>query len=814
LQRGTDLKQFASIVVSLILLTQSFLANSVANTLSATEYVSIQEDGQTLPTGSRAEYSSISGDGRYVVFMSRSNNLVSGDTGSNCDIFLKDMSTGKIVILSHAADNTPANGSSYWATITPNGRFIVFYSDASNLVSGDTNGVTDIFLVDRGTDNDETNNSIERISLTTTGTEIRGYPSSVRKSAISDDGNFVVFSTNAPGNIMGSGITDTNRNEDVYLWERSTGAIRLISHIPSSDTTAANLTSSAPVISGDGRYIAYLSLATNLDANIGGAGLSDTNNSYDVFLYSVATDTNKLISLTTTRQLAATGSSSSLDISYDGDRIVWTTNMQLDPVKDTNGTGGSDIYMYKRSSDSIILSSTYNYVAAGQHDVYNFASYFPSISADGRYISFASSSVNLVPGKNLYTIGDVYIHDTDTGDNIRVSVAADGSEATSGSAYSISTDISADGQYVTYSSISTGLVAGITDTNAQYDVFRSKADWQAPTVRATSLSKSYLTTGPAAIQVTFSEPMTARDSSSPYSAIKSVGAESKANYLLVEAGANDILDYSACGMEKTGVDDQFISIDLATYDNTTDTTTLNINSGTPLPVGKYRFIACGHAPYAPPALFDGVGNKMASDYIYDFAVTDPSSGHTGGSPSVNSLNVGGFLGIPVTGFAPGGVQALPHQAVSQFDAPTDLTLEIPALGISSPIVGVPQQDNTWDVSWLGPDIGWLEGSAYPTWEGNTVLTGHVWDANNQPGIFVHLKELQYGDKIQIATANAIYVYEVRENWLVSPNDGNAAFKHEDLDWVTLVTCEDFDPSSETYLSRRIVRAVLLQVTPR
>jgi LPXTG-site transpeptidase (sortase) family protein len=810
---GANLRQIASIAISLILLAQSFGAVSASNTLSATEYVSIQSDGLTLPTGSRAEYPSVSGDGRYVVFMSRSNDLVPGDSGNNCDIFLKDMSTGKIAILSHAADNTPANSSSYWPTITPDGRFVVFYSDASNLVSGDTNGATDVFIVDRGTDDNETNNSIERISQTPAGAEIKGYPSYIRKSAISDDGNYVVFATNAPGTIM-TGITDTNRNDDVYLWERSTGTVKLISHVPTSDTTAANQSSTAPVISGDGKYIAYLSIATNLDANIGGAGLSDTNNAYDVFLYSVADNTSKLISLTTTNQIVATGSPSNLDISYDGDRIVWATNAMLDPVKDTNGTRGTDVYLYQRSTNSIVLASTYNYGSAGQHDVYNLASYFPSISADGRYLSFASYSVNLVPGKNLYSIGDVYIHDMNTGDNIRVSVAADGSEAESGSPYSISTDISADGQYVVYSSLSTGLVAGIDDTNNQYDVFRSRADWQAPTVNVTSLVKKYSLAGPTEIQLTFSEPMTARDSSSPYSVIKNVGAESTANYVLLEAGANGALDYSACGMEKSGLDDQFISIDSAVYDNATYTTTLTINGGVPLPLGQYRLLACGHTPYAPPALHDGVGNKMAADYVYDFTVTAPgSSPAETATASAGSLNVGGLLGIPLTGFAPGSVQALPHQTTSQFDSLTDWTLAIPSLGISSPIVGVPQQGDTWDVSWLGTAVGWLEGSAYPTWAGNTVLTGHVWDADNQPGIFVRLKELQYGDEIQIVTPEGTYVYAVRENLLVSPQNVGAVFEHEDLDWVTLVTCENFDSTSAAYLSRRVVKAVLLQVIP-
>jgi LPXTG-site transpeptidase (sortase) family protein len=138
-------------------------------------------------------------------------------------------------------------------------------------------------------------------------------------------------------------------------------------------------------------------------------------------------------------------------------------------------------------------------------------------------------------------------------------------------------------------------------------------------------------------------------------------------------------------------------------------------------------------------------------------------------------------------------------------------LEIRSLGIKMPIVGVPFKDGTWDVSWLDKSAGWLNNSAYPTWKGNSVITGHVWDAYNQPGPFAQLKKLKYGDQIRIHAFGQIYIYEVRESTSISPKDVSSVFKHQDKSWITLVTCEDYKESTQSYASRRMVRAVLISV---
>jgi LPXTG-site transpeptidase (sortase) family protein len=167
--------------------------------------------------------------------------------------------------------------------------------------------------------------------------------------------------------------------------------------------------------------------------------------------------------------------------------------------------------------------------------------------------------------------------------------------------------------------------------------------------------------------------------------------------------------------------------------------------------------------------------------------------------------------LPSTGFAPGSVTALPSRTVS-YASLGDLWLEIPRLGVKMPIVGIPASaDGSWDVSWLGGDAGWLNGTAYPTGSGNSVLTGHVWNADNTPGPFRYINTLWYGDQVIIHASGAQYVYAIREMLQVGPGSVSTMLKHEDLPWITLVTCRGYDATDNSYQYRVLVRAVLVSV---
>ncbi|HEU0291727.1 MAG TPA: sortase [Anaerolineales bacterium] len=166
--------------------------------------------------------------------------------------------------------------------------------------------------------------------------------------------------------------------------------------------------------------------------------------------------------------------------------------------------------------------------------------------------------------------------------------------------------------------------------------------------------------------------------------------------------------------------------------------------------------------------------------------------------------------LPATGFAPEVVTQLPFQPHSMMYAATDVMLEIPSLGVKIPIVGVPKKNGTWDVSWLGRQAGWLEGSAFPSWSGNSLLTSHVYDSSGLPGPFVNLYKLKYGDQIIVHAYGQKYIFEIQSNQVVAPND-TSAFKHEEKPWLTLITCKEYDEKTNSYKKRVLVRAVLVKV---
>ena len=178
--------------------------------------------------------------------------------------------------------------------------------------------------------------------------------------------------------------------------------------------------------------------------------------------------------------------------------------------------------------------------------------------------------------------------------------------------------------------------------------------------------------------------------------------------------------------------------------------------------------------------------------------------------------------LPQTGFQPGVVTDLGEPASDYFEFGSrvgafretplqgnGMTLEIPRLGVTAPIVGVPETTAGWDVAWLGDSVGWLEGTAFPTWEGNSVLTGHVYDADGLPGVFANLRTLWWGDRIVVRAWGEEHRYAVRSVRLVDADDETWA-RHDEQDWLTLVTCRGFDEKTGEYRWRTVVRAVRVE----
>ena len=221
-------------------------------------------------------------------------------------------------------------------------------------------------------------------------------------------------------------------------------------------------------------------------------------------------------------------------------------------------------------------------------------------------------------------------------------------------------------------------------------------------------------------------------------------------------------------------------------------------------------------PSGPSGVAPGHGSAITVHVLYDPWLTDASG--TPGTPGTGSAPIGipgtGFdpMWIPGTGFAPLKITQLKSQPADKAYSSSETQLEIPALNLSVAIVGVPRVQNNWDVTWLGNRAGYLEGTAFPTLPGNSAIAGHIYNSDGKPGPFVGLNLLRYGDEINILTWGKKYIYQVRENRLVTPDD-QSVFKHEEYSWITLLTCQDYDQASNTYRWRRAVRAVLIQIAP-
>jgi LPXTG-site transpeptidase (sortase) family protein len=171
----------------------------------------------------------------------------------------------------------------------------------------------------------------------------------------------------------------------------------------------------------------------------------------------------------------------------------------------------------------------------------------------------------------------------------------------------------------------------------------------------------------------------------------------------------------------------------------------------------------------------------------------------------------GALEVPGTGFAPDRLTVLPPQPREQaYLDYGDLTLEIPALDLVTEIVGIPPTGSGWDVSWLGEQAGYLNGTAFPTWMGNSVITAHVTLPNGQAGPFADLKSLRFGDQVVITAWGQRHMYEIQDVDLVSPAERDV-FRHEERSWITLVTCHGYDEREAAYRWRVAARAVLVSI---
>jgi Tol biopolymer transport system component len=373
-------------------------------------------------------------DGRFIAFTSLADNLTPNDNNNASDIFFYNGESGTITRIS-VGPNGEGNEDSFHPALSADGRFVAFASAANNFVDNDNNGVSDIFLYDM------TNGSLRLIS----GGNGQSGNGASRSPAISADGRYVAFRSEATNLVA----NDNNNAADIFLFDRQTETIARVS--VSDSGAEANGESHSPAISGDGRYVVFVSGATNLTA-------ANSGHVENVYLRDRQAGTTRLISVGLNGQ-TADNHSATPTISQDGRTIAFQSSAGNLIENDHNNA--ADVFVYQLETGRITAVSVNNYGHLG-----NRSSGYPTLSADGRFVAFASFATNFSP-ISQFGFSNIYLHDRRQGVTEQISRSHDGQDADGSS---VGATLSADGRYVLFDSVAANLLP--SPDNGRVDVFR------------------------------------------------------------------------------------------------------------------------------------------------------------------------------------------------------------------------------------------------------------------------------------------------------------------------------------------------------
>ena len=382
-------------------------------------------------------HDSVSADGRFVVFESDATNLVAGDGNGLRDVFVRDRLLGTTTRVSEAWDGGDAWGESRDPSISEDGRWIAFYSYAPDLVDDDTNAFQDVFVFDR------TTGQVSRVSTAWDGSEDNGDS---RTPSISGDGRYVAFRSTATNIVSGS----MDSSKYIYVRDLQTGDNELVS--VTWEGAEENGGSWYPHISADGRHVAFISNSTNLVA-------FDDNGVNDAFMRDLDLGVTMMIGVTSGGE-AGNSHTGAVGISANGRYAGVFSNATdlLPPGEDTNAA--SDAFV--RDMDLGVTER----VSVSSSGVEGNADSGPArLDGSGRFAAFHSEASNLVDGDdNVAT--DIFGHDRATDITTLLTITATGVQSDGNS-----TDptLSADGCFVVFNSVATNLAPD--DTNGFQDVF-------------------------------------------------------------------------------------------------------------------------------------------------------------------------------------------------------------------------------------------------------------------------------------------------------------------------------------------------------
>lgn len=399
--------------------------------LGSVERINVSSAGAQADTGVIWGHS-ISSDGRYIAFDSQSTNLVADDTNGVSDVFVHDRATKETTRVSVSSSGVQADGHSEPPMISADGRFVAYSSAASNLVAGDATYFSDVFVFDRLT------GTTEMVSLSSAGTQL---PQGGSRPSISGDGRYIAF----------EGRLSTTEPSGILVRDRVLGMT--FQAVVSQMGARPDGGSRCPAISADGSTVAFVSEASNLVPG-------DTNGIADLFIRDLSRQTTERINVSSDGAQANSFLyciNSGSTFSHDGRYVVFASDASSLVLDDTNGT--DDVFLRDRQ-----LQTTER-ISLGSFGQLQAPSALPSISADGRYVSFSTGERYLIPQDTNQTT-DVFIRDRLAGVTRPVSLTADGAV---GNRESYPGQISGDGRVVAFGSQATNFVPN--DTNGIQDLF-------------------------------------------------------------------------------------------------------------------------------------------------------------------------------------------------------------------------------------------------------------------------------------------------------------------------------------------------------
>ncbi len=407
---------------------------------------------------------STSEDGRYAAFISFSRNWASPDhpiSNNRLDVFVRDRQTDELIKITYGTGGEVTDEHSYDPYVTPDGRYVSYWSYASNLVYGDTNDHLfirdglDVFVYDMQA------KTTKRVNLNSDGGEIDG--NSI--GALTPDGRYVTFVSD--GRVMLKEPHHSGQSA-VYLRDRFTSTVERIS--TGIDSLYPNAAVDTALGSYDARTIVYAGPASNLVPG-------DTNGYGDLFLYDRITGKTKLITNAPDGS-PGNGDSVAPQITYDGRFIVFLSFASNLVIGDTNGQ--SDIFVYDVEKDKI---RRVNVAEDGTQS--NGLSKDPSICTNGRFVSFTTEATNLVPG-DTNGLRDVIIHDLLTDSNTLATINESGEW---GNAKAHRSYLVPDCRAITIASDATNLVEN--DTNGFRDLFMGQIYYPADLSHSTLYNHSF-----------------------------------------------------------------------------------------------------------------------------------------------------------------------------------------------------------------------------------------------------------------------------------------------------------------------------------